>query len=139
MSDALVTRTLTLDAAGRVLDAATARAGDLGIAVCVAVTGTDGELKAYARMDGAPALSGRIAQDKAYTVVAFNGMPTHQWWDLVKGDPSLIHGLVKTDRLVIVAGGVPVTVEDELAGAVGVSGGTVDEDRGIAETAARAI
>lgn len=131
--------TLTLDAARRILDASVAEAERLGVAVVVAVCGRSGDLKAFARMDGAPLLSSRIARDKAWTVCAFNGLPTHAWWDLVKDEPALVHGITRTDRLVIFGGGVPVHVGGELAGAVGVSGGSTDQDRAIAEAGAAAL
>ena len=131
--------TLTLDAARRILDGAVAEARRLGVAVAIAVAGRGGELVAFARMDGAPLLSSAIAQDKAYTVCAFNGLPTHAWWDLIKDEPPLVHGITKTDRLVIFGGGVPVTVDGELAGAVGVSGGSAEQDRAVAEAGAAAV
>jgi glc operon protein GlcG len=95
-----------------------------------------------ARMDGAPLLSEQIAQDKAYTVAAF-GRPTHEWFDLIKDDPALLHGIVKTDRLVVFGGGAPVIVDNEvgneIVGAVGISGGSAEQDRAIAEDAAAVV
>lgn len=131
--------TLTLEAARRIVDAAVAEAQRLGIAVAVAVAGRAGDLVAFARMDGAPLLSSSIAQDKAYTVCAFNGLPTHAWWDLIKDEPALVHGITKTDRLIVFGGGVPVVVDGELVGAVGVSGGSAEQDRAVAEAGAGAV
>lgn len=131
--------TLTLDAARRIVDAAVEEARRLGVAVAIAVAGRSGDLVAFARMDGAPLLSSGIAQDKAYTVCAFNGLPTHAWWDLIKDEPALVHGITKTDRLVVFGGGVPVVAGGELVGAVGVSGGSAEQDRAIAEAGAAAI
>jgi uncharacterized protein GlcG (DUF336 family) len=131
--------TLTLDAARRIIDAAVAEATRMGVAVAVAVTGRSGELAAFARMDGAPLLSSGIARDKAYTVCAFNGLPTHAWWDLIKDEPALVHGITKTERLIVFGGGIPVLVGGELVGAVGVSGGSAEQDRAIAEAGAAAV
>ena len=128
--------TLTLTGAQRVLDASLAHARSLGVAVCVAVADRGGHLLAFARMDGAPVMSATIAQDKAYTVAAFAGLPTHQWYDLIKDDPPVRTGIVKTDRLIVFGGGVPVNVGGRLAGAVGVSGGSSEQDRAIAEAGA---
>jgi len=50
----------------------------------------------------------------------------------------LLHGIIKTDRL-IVFGGVAIRVDSELVGAAGVSGGSADEDRRIAEAGAAAV
>lgn len=45
-------------------------------------------LLAFARMDGAPLLSMSISQDKAYTVTAFGGIPTHDWFEFIKDEPE---------------------------------------------------
>jgi len=131
--------TLTLDGAQRALGAGVAHASELGIAACVAVADRSGHLLAFARMDGAPLLSASIAQDKAYSVAAFEGLPTHEWYQLIKDEPALLHGIVKTDRLVIFGGGAPVIVDGQLVGAVGASGGSADQDRMVAEAGAAAV
>lgn len=76
--------------------------------------------------------------DKAYTVSAF-GLPTHAWWDVIKDEPALVHGITKTERLIIFGGGVPLVVDGRPVGAVGASGGTADDDRRIAEAGAAAL
>ncbi|HWP63083.1 MAG TPA: heme-binding protein, partial [Candidatus Binatia bacterium] len=119
MADTLLVPTISLAAAERAVRAAVERATELGVAVVVAVADAAGELKAYARMDGAPLLSVRIAQDKAWTAAAF-GLPTDAWWGLVKDEPPLLHGIVKTDRLIIFAGGLPLVVEGRVVGGIGV-------------------
>jgi glc operon protein GlcG len=138
MTDLIDARTIGYSAASRALDAAMRAANSLGVPVCIAVSDRAGHLVAYARMDGAPLLSGEIAQDKAYTVAAF-GLPTHEWFDLIKDELSLLHGIVKTDRLIVFGGGVPIHADGDLVGAVGVSGGSADQDRQIAEAGAAAI
>jgi glc operon protein GlcG len=138
MTDLIDARTIGYSAASRALDAAMRAANSLGVPVCIAVSDRAGHLVVYARMDGAPLLSGEIAQDKAYTVAAF-GLPTHEWFDLIKDELSLLHGIVKTDRLIVFGGGVPIHADGDLVGAVGVSGGSADQDRQIAEAGATAI
>ena len=120
------------------LDASVRRAEELGVAVCVSVTDAAGHQLAFGRMDGAALMSGGIATNKAYTVCAFNGLPTHQWFDLIKDEPALLHGIVHTDRLVVFAGGVPILVDGRLVGAVGCSGGSAGQDRACAEAGAAA-
>lgn len=132
-------RTLTLSGAQQALGAALAHAERIGVEVCVAVSDRAGGLLAFARMDGAPLMSGQIAQDKAFTVAAFKGLPTHQWFDLIRDEPPLLHGIVKTDRLIVFGGGVPVLVDGELVGAVGVSGGSAEQDRAVAEAGGGAV
>jgi uncharacterized protein GlcG (DUF336 family) len=114
-----------------------AQAREMNIGACVAVVDRAGNLLTYARMDNSQLLMGSMAQDKAYTVAAF-GIPTHEWWDMIKGAPELANGLPKIDRLMVMGGGVAVTEDGQLVGAIGVSGGTADQDRIIAEAGAKA-
>ena len=132
-------QTLTYAGARVAVDAAAARAQALGVPVNIAVVDLAGGLLAFARLDGALLLSGSIAQDKAYTVAAFNGVPTHAWFGLIEAEPALREGIVHRDRLVIFGGGVPVTVDNNLVGAFGVSGGTAEQARQIAEAGADAV
>lgn len=131
--------TLTYAGARAVLEASAERAHLLGVAVNIAVTDRAGNLLAFARLDGAPLMSAGIAQDKAYTVSAFNGLPTHEWYDLISDEPALREGIVHRDRLVIFGGGVPIVRNGETVGAVGVSGGTAEQDREIAESGTHVV
>jgi glc operon protein GlcG len=109
------------------------------VTVCIAVSDPSGEPIVTVRMDGAPRLSAEIARNKAYTVASFNGLPTHVWWQAIADEPALVHGITHTPRLIVFAGGVPVLVDGALVGAVGVSGGSADQDRAIAEAAAATL
>jgi glc operon protein GlcG len=130
---------LSLSAAQRVADAAIAQARSEGVAACIAVCDPSGEPIVTIRMDGAPRLSAGVALNKAYSVTAFNGMPTHAWWPLLADDDALVHGFTHTPRLVVFAGGVPIQVGGALVGAVGVSGGSSNQDRLIAEAGAAQV
>lgn len=106
-----------------------------GGAFCIAVVDSGGNLKAFARMDGAPLLAIQVAQDKAYTAVGF-GMPTSGWYDFIKDDPPLALGAPSgIDRLVVFGGGIPVVVDGNLIGGVGVSGGHYSQDANVAQAA----
>ena len=97
-----------------------------------------GVLKGFSRMDGAAQLSVDIAQDKAYTAISFS-MPTHAWFDFIKNDPPLLHGIVKTPRLVVFGGGYPVEIDGKIVGGIGVSGGHYSQDMKVAEAALAAL
>ncbi|HET9654309.1 MAG TPA: heme-binding protein [Kineosporiaceae bacterium] len=139
MTDVRTVPTVSYDAASRVVAAAAERAAAEGIAVCIAVTDPGGNLVAFGRMDGAPLLSAKIAEDKAYSVSAFKGVPTGNWYGMIKDNPALLTGIVHRDRLVVFGGGVPLTVEGQLVGAVGVSGGSAEQDELCAEAGAKAL
>jgi uncharacterized protein GlcG (DUF336 family) len=132
-------RTLSLELARCAVDRAVQESLALSCLTCVAVVDSAGHLLSYDRMDGAPLLSGQLAQDKAYTV-AVNGMATHEWWAMIQDKPSLVHGVNKIDRLIIFGGGVPIRYEDELIGAIGVSGtSTMEQDQAIGVAGADAV
>jgi len=139
MSDTIDARSISLEGAQRVLAAALAKAAELGLAMCVTVSDPSGLPVLTARMDGAPRLSARIATDKAYSVASFGGAPTHGWWDAIKDEPALVHGITKTPRLTIFGGGLALRAAGELVGAIGVSGGSVSQDRQVAQAGAEAI
>jgi glc operon protein GlcG len=139
MTDVVPLSCISLGAAQRVLDAARRHADALGLAVCIAVVDPSGEPVLTARMDGAPRLSARIAADKAWTVASFNGLPTHGWWDLIKDEPALVHGITHTPRLTIFGGGVALAIDGALVGAIGVSGGSAEQDVAVAQAGALAL
>jgi glc operon protein GlcG len=137
--DVVLAPSVTLAAAQRAIAAAIKQAEALTINVCIAVADSAGHLLAMARMDGAPLLCIRLAQDKAYSVAAFSGLPTNDWWSMLESEPALLHGIVKTDRLIVFGGGVPLVADGRTVGAIGVSGGTSEEDVRVAEAGAAAV
>lgn len=137
--DVVPMNSLSLSAAQRVADAAVAAARTHGVAACVAVSDPSGEPIVTVRMNGAPRLCAEIARNKAYTVASFNGLPTHVWWPVIADDPALVHGITHTPRLVIFGGGSPIRIDGALVGAVGVAGGSTEQDRAIAEAAAEVV
>ena len=122
---------ITIEAAQRMIAAAEAKAREMGRPMVIAIVDSDGTLKAYSRMDGAPLLSVQISQDKAYTAISF-GMATHEWHEFVKNDPPLRDGIIKTDRLIVFGGGYPISVNEQIIGGIGVSGGHYSQDMEVA-------
>ncbi|MGZ6040088.1 MAG: GlcG/HbpS family heme-binding protein [Phenylobacterium sp.] len=129
---------ITAEAAADVVKAAMAKAAEIGVPMVIAVVDESGILKAFTRMDGAALLSVGIAQDKAYTAAAF-GISTDSWFDFIKNDPPLLHGIVKTPRLVVFGGGYPLQVDGVVVGAIGVSGGHYEQDMVVAQAGVAAL
>jgi uncharacterized protein GlcG (DUF336 family) len=139
MADSFATASISTEAARRLLEAAEARAAELGKPFVTAVVDDGGVLKAFSRMDGAPLISVQVAQDKAYTAAGF-GLPTHGWHDFIKDDAPLADGApTGIDRLVVFGGGYPLMVGDRLVGGIGVNGGHYSEDMAVAEAALAAL
>lgn len=139
MSNTIPATSVSLSGARAVLDAALAEAASIGVAVCIVVVDPGGQAVLAARMDGAPRLSADIAADKAYTVTAFSGRPTDQWWPGLKDRPEILGGLSKMPRFSILGGGLPLRVGGELVGAVGVSGASSEQDVAVAAAGAAAL
>jgi len=129
---------ITAETAQRMIAAAEVKAIEMGIPMCIAVVDGDGTLKAFTRMDGAALLSVQIAQDKAYTAISW-GMATHEWYDFVKDDPPLLHGIIKTDRLIVFGGGYPIKTDAGIIGGIGVSGGHYTHDMEVAQAGLAAL
>jgi uncharacterized protein GlcG (DUF336 family) len=118
---------ILLEEAQTVIRAALEKAEEIGQPMNVAVVDNGSNLKAFARMEDAWLGSVDIAIDKAFTSVSFL-MPTQDLVEMTQpGQP--LYGLETTNdgRVVIFAGGIPLMRDGEVAGAVGVSGGTVDQ------------
>lgn len=108
--------------------AACRKAGELGMAISVTVVDEAGGLKAFRRMDGAPLLSVSASRTKALTAVGF-GMPTGRaWLDFIAGDPILERGVQSLQDFTLLGGGHPLFQEENLVGAIGVSGGHYSQD-----------
>ena len=118
---------ISYELARKMVDAAVAKARELGVSENVAIIDEGGNLKAFSRMDGAPILSIEIAQNKAYT--ALFGVSTQDFFDFIRGDPSLLAGIPTLARIAAWGGGFPIKVDGEIVGAIGLSGApTVQND-----------
>jgi uncharacterized protein GlcG (DUF336 family) len=138
MSNTLPRLSISQSAADRLIDAASAKAQEIGVPMCISVVDESGTLKAFRRMDGAALLSVEIATNKAFTAISF-GMATHEWFDFIKNDPPLLHGIVHTPRLVVFGGGYPIREDGQVIGAIGISGGHYSHDMEVAQAAIAAL
>jgi glc operon protein GlcG len=120
--------TLDYQDAKRILDAIVQKALQQQKAAVVAVCDGHGELLAFARMDGAPLSSIRVAANKAWTA-ARERKPTKDIGDKIrhpeKGFDIAFYG---DKRFVGWGGGIPVWRDGQVAGAIGVSGLSSAED-----------
>ena len=111
---------ISSELAQKMVDAALAKAKELGVTENVAIVDDGGNLKAFGRMDGAPILSIQMAQNKAYT--ALFGVSTQEFFNFIQGDPSLLAGIPTLSRVAAWGGGFPIKVNGEVVGAIGLSG-----------------
>ena len=111
---------VSFELAQKMVNAAVAKARELGVAENVAILDDGGNLKAFSRMDGAPIPTIEMAQNKAYT--ALLGVSTQEFFNFIQGDPSLLARIPTLSRIAAWGGGFPIKLNGELVGAIGISG-----------------
>ena len=125
--------------ARRVIAAAEKKAAEIGQPMNVAVVDEGGNLVSHERMDGAWIGSIDISQKKAFTSRAFDistkDLASHsQSGQQFFGIHASNHG-----KIMIFAGGIPLKKDGKVVGAIGVSGGSGDQDHAVAEAGAAAF
>lgn len=130
---------VTLEDARRIIAAAEKKAIEIGQPMNIAVADQGGNLVAHVRMDGAWLGSIDISIKKAYTSRAFDiatkDLATHSQSG---GQFFGIHAS-NDGRIMIFAGGIPLRRGNAIAGAIGVSGGSGEQDHAVAEAGAAAF
>lgn len=135
----LTIKRLSVEDARTLIAGARAKAEDIGVAMCIAVTDESGQLIAFERMDGGKITSTIIAQDKAYTAAGAKRTTQSYGEASQPGKPAYgIHSAIG-GRLLVVAGGIPVMIDGEVVGAVGVSSGTPAQDAECAQAGIDAL
>jgi uncharacterized protein GlcG (DUF336 family) len=130
---------LTLSDARSLIAAAEKTATEMGIPYNLAVVDAGGSLISHVRMDGAWLGSIDISIHKAWTARAFD-MSTEDLATMAQaGKPLFGINSTNHEKVVIFGGGIPLKVGDDVVGAIGASGGTVDQDIKVANAAVAAF
>ncbi|MGO6819798.1 GlcG/HbpS family heme-binding protein [Rhizobium brockwellii] len=124
----LTIKRLSLDEANILIAGSRAKAEEIGVPMCIAVTDESGQLIAFERMDGGKITSTIIAQDKAYTAAGAKRTTESYGAASQPGSPAYGINSAIGGRLLVVAGGLPVVVEGEVVGGIGLSSGTPSQD-----------
>ena len=129
---------ISLQQAHAIVEAAARKSNEIGTKMNIAVVDAGGNLKAFARMDGAWLGSIDISIKKAKTARFFD-MPTGEIGKLSQpGKP--LYGIEHSNGgLITFPGGIPIKVGDTVIGAIGVSGSTVENDHTVAQAGAGAV
>jgi uncharacterized protein GlcG (DUF336 family) len=120
MANVVKKYSISFELAQKMVNAAVAKARELGVAENVAILDDGGNLKAFSRMDGASMPTIEIAQNKAYT--ALFGVSTQDFFNFIQSDPSLLAGIPTLARVAAWGRRVSHKVSGEIVGAIGVSG-----------------
>lgn len=130
---------ITLEDARKIIVAAEKKATAIGQPMNIAIVDAGGNLLAHIRMDGAWIGSIDISINKAYTARAFDistkelaahSQPGREFYGIQQSN----HG-----HIMIFAGGIPLTKNNKVVGAIGVSGGSGEQDQSVAEEGVRAF
>lgn len=118
---------------------AEAEASNMGVPMAIAVVDAGGGLKLFTRMDGALPASSEIAVSKAYTAAVLR-MATHEVGELAQPG-GILYGIQHTHngKIILFGGGFPLLLDGEVVGAIGISGGSVDEDIRVAQPAVQML
>lgn len=130
--------TIGLTEAQAVIASALAKAEEISVAAAVVVVDPAGRLVAAARQDAAPLMAVDMATGKAYTAVGM-GAPTEVWDEATAANPGFGGAITSIPGFTPFGGGKPLSVDGQIIGAVGISGGTVEQDVAIAEAALGAL
>lgn len=132
------TMTLTLADSDRMVEAGMRRAEALGVPMVLAVVDAGGHVLETRRMDGALVVSITLAPNKAHTAAVVR-MPTQALARLAQPEGALYGIDANLPNLTLVGGGLPLSQGGAVVGAVGVSGGSVEQDIEVAETMVAAL
>ncbi|MBV7698822.1 heme-binding protein [Streptomyces sp. TRM70350] len=139
MSTTTAVAPLTIQDAEVLVTAARRAAEAAGATVSVTVLDAGGHPLAFRRDDRAVLISGETSTRKAYTALQLNA-PTADLVDAVKPDGPFHSLQTALDRpLLFIAGGLPIHRGGRLIGAIGVGGGTPEQDHAFATAAAEAL
>lgn len=132
-------RSVSLEDARRVIAAGEVKASEIGQPMNIAVADVGGNLVAHVRMDGAWLGSVDISINKAFTARAFDISTAELANNAAPGEQFYGIHVSNRGRVMIFAGGEPLRHGDEVVGAVGVSGGSGEQDQAVATAAAAAL
>jgi uncharacterized protein GlcG (DUF336 family) len=130
---------VTLEDARRVIAAAEKKAAEIGQPMNIAVADVGGNLVAHVRMDGAWLGSVDISINKAWTSRAFDIATRDLAEHSQSGGQFFGINASNDGKVMIFAGGIPLRQGGKVVGAIGVSGGSGDQDHQVAEAGAEAF
>jgi uncharacterized protein GlcG (DUF336 family) len=130
---------VTLEEARRVIEAAERKASEMGRPMNIAVVDEGGNLVTHVRMDGAWIGSIEISVNKAFTSRAFDISTKDLAQHSQSGGQFFGIHVSNHGRVMVFAGGIPLTRGGKVVGGVGVSGGSGEQDHAVAEAGAKAF
>jgi uncharacterized protein GlcG (DUF336 family) len=111
----------------------------IGVSMAIAIADEAGGMLFFGRMDGTLPASSEIAIGKAYTASALR-MSTEEVGRLAQPE-GVLYGIQHTHggKIIVFGGGLPLRLEGRVAGSIGISGGSVDQDIRVARAVVSAL
>jgi uncharacterized protein GlcG (DUF336 family) len=134
MSMTIETKVLSYEGAEKMLAAGVAKAKEIKVPQCISVVDSGGHLLAFARMDGAFAMSLQTSLMKAKTAASY-GEPTG---NILAGIDIKLAIATQGERINL-PGGLPIIIDGRVVGAIGVGSGTGEQDREVAKAALKVV
>ena len=134
MSVTIETRILSYEGAQKMVAAAVAKATEMKVPQCICVVDSGGHLLAFARMDGAFAMSFDTSLMKAKTAASY-GEPTGN----ILAGVDIKLAIATQGQRINLPGGLPVIIDGRVVGAIGIGSGTGEQDRQVATAALQVI
>ena len=128
MSKVIEKKSISAKLAQDMVVAAAAEAEKIGVPMAISICDEAGHPKAFLRIDGAALLVVGVAIKKARMAVA-GEEPTDFWPGYIEEhEPELALSIAHVEDMIVIGGGFPIMVDDQMIGAIGVSSGLVAED-----------
>lgn len=127
----------TLTECDRMVEAGMKKAQEIGCPMVLTVVDQNGDVIESRRMDDALIVSVTLAPHKAYTAATVR-LATHELAKVAQPGESLYSIDVNLPKITLVGGGLPLSKDGKVVGAVGVSGGSVEQDIAVAEAMVKA-
>jgi uncharacterized protein GlcG (DUF336 family) len=128
------TKILSYEGAEKMLAAAIAKAKEMKVPQCISIVDAGGHLLAFARMDGAFAMSMQTSLMKAKTAASY-GEPTGS----IMAGVDIKLAIATQGERINLPGGLPVIIDGRVVGAIGVGSGTGEQDREVAKAALKVV
>ena len=137
-NNTIIKQDLSTQAALHLCRAAIDQAEQLGINICITIVSSSGRSLASVAMNNAPLLSQAISHKKAFTAVSF-GIPTKEWQTKLAERNNTLLALQSEPDFTFLGGGIPISHQGSIVGAIGISGGSEQQDIDCATTAINSL
>lgn len=121
----------------RVIDTAVSKADEIGVGVTICFMDLTNTVQMLYHMPNANLVSSTLAPKKAWSAIAMKEPTKDISKDIQPGAPLYQMETMLDGKLVSFPGGIPIEIDGKIVGAIGVSGGLIEEDQAICETAIR--